>query len=158
MSAIVRAASQADLYTLVALNERVQSLHAELHPERFKRQTDPSAVRSFFAKRLAAPKDSILIAELQRVAVAYVWFERQSVLETPFTLPLLRMYVHHILVVPEARGRGVGTALMRHVEQRATTEGIKELAMSTWAANIGAQGFFSTLGYTPSNIALRKRL
>ncbi|WP_287309898.1 GNAT family N-acetyltransferase [Mesorhizobium sp.] len=158
MSLEVRAASEADFDALVRLNQVVQCLHAELHPDVFKQAADPSAVRTFFAARLADPKSSIAIAEIDRAPVGYVWFEIQSLPETPFTFHPPRIYVHHISVMPEARRRGVATALMCHVEQRAACEGIDEIATGLWAANLDARNFFGSQGCVPFNIALRKKL
>lgn len=157
MSFDVRDASHADINTLIWLNEVVQSLHAALYPDAFKRLADPPAARAFFAERLADPKSSIAIVETDRAPVGYVWFEIQERPETPFTVPQPRIYVHHISVMPEARRRGVATILMRHIEQRAISEGIDEIALDTWTANIDAQKFFSSQGYVPFNVIHRKK-
>jgi ribosomal protein S18 acetylase RimI-like enzyme len=158
MSVKVRAASEADLDALVQLNQVVQNLHAVLYPGDFKQVADPSAVRTFFAARLAGSKSAIGIAEADRVPVGYVWFEVQVRPETPFTLPPPRIYVHHISVAPEARRRGIAAALMRYVEHRAASEGIHEIALDTWAANLDAQHFFGSQGFATFNVALRKKL
>ena len=70
MSVEVRAALEVDLDALIRLNHVVQSLHAALYPHDFTQMIDPSAVRSFFAARLGAPKNVIGIAEADRVPVA----------------------------------------------------------------------------------------
>jgi diamine N-acetyltransferase len=136
----------------------VQSLHAALHPDVFKQPVDPSPVRMFFAAQLDGPRSSIAIAESDHAPVGYVWFEIQALPETPFTFPRPRIYVHHISVIPEARRRGVATALMRFVEKRAASEGIEEIALHTWAANLAAQQFFGSQGYVPFNVVFRKKL
>jgi ribosomal protein S18 acetylase RimI-like enzyme len=158
MSVEVRAALVADLDALIRLNHVVQSLHAALYPHDFTHMVDPSAVRSFFAARLAAPKNAIGIAEVDRVPVGYVWFEVQVRPETPFTPPRHRIYVHHIAVVPEARRRGIATALMHYVEHQAASEDIDEVALDTWAANLDAQHFFGSQGFAAFNVVLRKKL
>jgi ribosomal protein S18 acetylase RimI-like enzyme len=158
MSVEVRAASEADFDALIQLNRVVQSLHAALYPGDFKSVPDPSAVREFFAARLAGSKSAIGIAEADHVPVGYVWFEVQVRPETPFTLPRHRIYVHHISVAPDARRRGIAAALMRHVEHRAASEGIHEIALDIWAANLDAQHFFGAQGFATFNVALRKTL
>src|SRR5208282_6148765 len=107
MSVEVRAALEVDLDALIQLNRVVQSLHAALYPGDFTQEVDPSAVRTFFAARLASPKSAIVIAEADRVPVGYVWLEVQVRPETPFTPRRPRIYVHHIAVAPEARRRGI---------------------------------------------------
>ena len=158
MAVNVRTASVADLGVLIRLNQVVQNLHAALYPEDFKEVADPSAVGAFFAERLIDPKCAIYIAEADDVPVGYVWFELQVRLETPFTPSRPRIYVHHISVAPEARRRGIATALFHLVEQRAASENIREIALDTWAANLDAQHFFGSLGFVPLRMGLRKRL
>jgi ribosomal protein S18 acetylase RimI-like enzyme len=158
ISVEVRAALRGDLDALIQLNQVVQRLHVALYPGDFTQAVDPSAVRAFFAARLTAPKSAIGIAEADHVPVGYVWFEVQARPETPFTPLRSRIYVHHIAVAPEARRRGIATALMRHVERRAASEGINEVAVDTWAANLHAQHFFGSQGFAAFNVVLRKKL
>ena len=158
MSVEVRAALEIDLDALIQLNHVVQSLHAALYPHDFTQMVNLSAVRSFFATRLAAPKNVIGIAEADRVPVGYVWFEVQARQETPFTPTRHRIYLHHIAVVPEARRRGIATALMQYVEHQAALEGIDEVALDTWVANLDAQHFFGSQGFAAFNVVLRKKL
>ena len=158
MSVQVRAALNVDLDALIQLNRVVQSLHVALYPGDFTQMVDPCAVRSFFAARLAGPKSAIGIAEADRVPVGYVWFEVQARPETPFTPPRHRVYVHHIAVAPEARRRGIATTLMHYVEHQAASEGIDEIALDTWAANLDAQHFFGSQGFAAFNVVLRKTL
>ena len=47
---------------------------------------------------------------------------------------------------------------MRYVEHRAASEGIDEIALDTWAANLDAQHFFGSRGFTVFNVVLRKKL
>ncbi|MBN8942427.1 MAG: GNAT family N-acetyltransferase [Rhizobiales bacterium] len=158
MPAKIRAASQADLDSLVALNQVVQSLHATLYPGDFKAAVDPAALRAYFAARLDGPHAGTAIAEIDAKPVGYVLFDVQVRPETPLTPNRARLYVQHIAVAPEARRCGVATALMRHVEARAMFEGIDEIALDTWAANHDAQRFFAALGFAVFNVALRKTL
>ncbi len=154
----VRAVSEDDLDALTQLNNVVQGLHSVLYPEDFKQVTDPSAVRMFFAARLAASMNAIGIAEADGVPVGYVWFAVQNQPETPFTPPRRRMYVHHISVAPDARRRGIAAALMHYVEQQAASEAIDEIALDTWSANLDARHFFGSQGFVTLTEVLRKKL
>jgi ribosomal protein S18 acetylase RimI-like enzyme len=158
MSVEVRPALDVDLDALIQLNRVVQALHVALYPGDFPHAVEPSAVRAFFAARLASPTSAIGIALADRVPVAYVWFEVQVRPQSPFTPPRSRIYVHHIAVAPEARRRGIASALIRYVERRAASEGIDEIASDTWAANLDAQHFFGSQGFTVAKVIMRKRL
>lgn len=158
MPAAIRAASETDLDSLVRLNQVVQSLHAALYPDDFKAVVDPAAVRAYFAARLDGPHGGTAIAEADGKPVGYILFDVEVRPETPLTPDRARIYVQHIAVAPEARRRGVATALMRHVETRAIFEGIDEIALDCWAANRDAQCFFAAQGFAVFNVALRKTL
>jgi ribosomal protein S18 acetylase RimI-like enzyme len=158
MSLEVRAASEADLDVLVRLNRAVQTWHAAQYPDDFKPIVDPSAVKAFFAHRLDDPKSAIAIAEADRLPIGYVWSELQARPETPFNPSRPRIYIHHVAVLPDARRRGAGAALVNYVEQRASGAGIVEIALDTWAANLDAQSFFGSRGFAAFNIAFRKKL
>ena len=158
MSAEVRAALETDLDALMQLCKVVQSLHVALYPGDFKPALDPSALRAYFAERLTSPTNAIGIAEADGVVVGYVSFDVQARPATTFSLPRSRIYVHQIVVAPAARRRGIATALMRHVEQRAVAEGIGEIALNTWADNSDAQRFFPSQGFTAFNVMMRKTL
>jgi len=52
-----------------------------------------------------------------------------------------------IAVAPEARGRGVGRALLQQAEQAATDEGAVVLSLATANDNHAARGLFTGMGY-----------
>ena len=55
------------------------------------------------------------------------------------------LYLHHIIVVPERRGRGIGTALMRIVLDRAAAARLP-LRLSVFHAN-PARSLYARLGF-----------
>ena len=158
MSVVIRPATSSDLGTLTNLNAVVQTLHARLEPEHFVADPEPDEVRSFFANLLKADTSHILIAEIDAVPVAYVWFETQNIRPTPFTHARSRLYIHHIAVSENARRRGVASELVRAVEAEAFSIGVKRVVVGTWAANEVAQRFFDAEGFVPFNIVLWKDL
>jgi ribosomal protein S18 acetylase RimI-like enzyme len=153
MPVLVRPASEADLDAVVELNGFVQELHGRLYPDDFKQTSDADGVRAFFVMRLSA----IAIAESENVIVGYVWYEAQSLPETSFSPAKPRLYVHHLSVAPSARRRGVGAALMRHVEHLAAAHDLPEIALGAWVANSGALDFFAAQGFVQTTATLRKK-
>jgi ribosomal protein S18 acetylase RimI-like enzyme len=158
MSVVTRPAPSSDLGTLTSLNAVVQSLHARLEPEHFVADPEPDEVRSFFATLLKADASHILIAEMDAVPVAYVWFETQNSRPTPFMHARNRLYIHHIAVSENARRRGVASDLLRAVEAEAFSIGVKRVVVDAWAANEVARRFFDAEGFFPFNIVLGKDL
>lgn len=158
MSVVSRPATLSDLDTLISLNAVVQNLHARLEPKHFVANAEPEQVRSFFATLLQSATNHILIAEVDAVPVAYIWFETQNSRPTPFRPARNRLYVHHIAVSESSRRRGVASELMRAVEAEAFSIDVKRVVADTWAANEVAQRFFESQGFFPFNIVLGKDL
>lgn len=64
-------------------------------------------------------------------------------------------YIDHFFVAPEASGRGVGSALMRHILSLAPPLGIRELYANV---SITARPFFEHFGFqveSPQTVTLR---
>ncbi|GII85115.1 N-acetyltransferase [Sphaerisporangium siamense] len=56
--------------------------------------------------------------------------------------------IRGLAVAPEARGRGVGTALVRAVVERAALRGVRALLLSSQPAMAGAQRIYLAEGFT----------
>lgn len=72
-------------------------------------------------------------------------------------LPLMRahlgqrgMDLHHIFVAAQARGRGVGTALLAAARDVALAQGCVYLTVSTTEDNTKARGFYTSHGFHPA--------
>ena len=59
-----------------------------------------------------------------------------------------RGWVYSFAVRPEARRRGVGTALMRHVEEELAGRGCPKVNLQVLASNAATVAFYENLGYT----------
>jgi GNAT superfamily N-acetyltransferase len=60
-----------------------------------------------------------------------------------------RAEVQKVMVRHAARGRGIGAALMRRIEDEARTRGRTLLFLDTSVGRSGAVEFYTRLGYTP---------
>ncbi|MGH2614253.1 MAG: GNAT family N-acetyltransferase, partial [Thermomicrobiales bacterium] len=69
-----------------------------------------------------------------------------------------RAYVDILVVAQEAEGRGVGRALMDHVEQWARAKNCREVVLDVFAGNDGAIAFYERCGYRPDHIRMAKPL
>jgi ribosomal protein S18 acetylase RimI-like enzyme len=58
-----------------------------------------------------------------------------------------RGWVYSLAVAPQTRRRGVGTALMRHVERELATRGCPKINLQVLASNAGTVEFYRKLGY-----------
>ncbi len=58
-----------------------------------------------------------------------------------------RGWVYSLAVSPLARRRGVGTALMRHIERELTARDCPKVNLQVLASNAGTVEFYKKLGY-----------
>ena len=58
-----------------------------------------------------------------------------------------RGWVYSLAVVPEMRRRGVGTALVRHVERELAGRGCPKVNLQLLASNAATVAFYEKLGY-----------
>lgn len=69
-----------------------------------------------------------------------------------------RALVDILVVAPEAEGRGVGRALMNHVEHWARNHHCHEVVLDVFAENDGAIAFYERCGYRADHIRMAKPL
>ncbi len=70
-----------------------------------------------------------------------------------------RGWVNYLASAPEARGRGIGRALMAHVEAALLELGCPKVNLQTRASNPEVVGFYEHLGYrVDDTVDLGKRL
>ncbi len=69
------------------------------------------------------------------------------------------MMIEDVIVDPALRGRGLGRALLRHVFDWGTSQGMTRATLLTDHDNLAAQTFYARMGFTPSAMrVLRRRL
>jgi len=100
---------------------------------------------------LADPAVSIFIAEENREAIGYIFCKLIERPENPFTFAMRSLLVEHISVRPAARGKGVGTALMKQAEMLAKALAVQRIQLDSWDFNADAHSCFERLGFQRFN-------
>jgi ribosomal protein S18 acetylase RimI-like enzyme len=67
-----------------------------------------------------------------------------------------RAYIDILVVAPEAEGRGIGRALLRHAEAWARRHGCREVVLDVFATNEPAVAFYERCGYRADHIRMAK--
>jgi ribosomal protein S18 acetylase RimI-like enzyme len=143
---------------IALLNDAVQKLHAEHHPEIFKYPTDTSGIEQFFRDRISDKDHTIFIARILKQAVGYVWFAVERRPKNVFKYAQARVYIHQLSVNPDYRRSGVGNQLMMVVEGVAREHNICKFALDSWAFNKEAHAFFEQQGFSCFNINMWKEM
>jgi GNAT superfamily N-acetyltransferase len=94
---------------------------------------------------LADPSLEFAVATLDGAPVGYTQMRLHASLWRPPAEALLE----DLFVLPAARGRAVGRALLRHAVGRARTRGARLLALTTNERNQGAQALYRSEGLEP---------
>ncbi len=137
----------------------------QLAPERF-RVPDEAGLIEFFESDLARlpSEDEIeLVAEVDGRIVGSVGGHLLPPVESSryqviCGLGMTRLYVDHLAVDPPFRRRGIGTALMRAIEEWGRAHGAMSVALDTYASSPLSVPFYEALGYKRGSIVFEKRL
>jgi ribosomal protein S18 acetylase RimI-like enzyme len=140
-----------DALTISVLNADVQAIHAAALPWRFKEPGlgtfDTAAAQDLLSK----PNHFGFVAHASGKPAGYLVAEIVHYPDTPRHHAHDMIYVHHISVRPDARRRGVGSALLNAAKGRGKTLGITLLALDVWTFNDDARAFFRRYGLVSYN-------
>jgi ribosomal protein S18 acetylase RimI-like enzyme len=149
----LRRATLDDAATLARLNRQVHDLHVGAEPAVYV-PADVAQVEAWLRERLAAPDVHVVVAELDGAPVGHVVTQAVRRAGTPFTAPRAFLLVDELAVVPPARRRGVGRALMEAAHALARELGLPRVELDVRSWNEAALGFYRALGYAPAHLRL----
>jgi GNAT superfamily N-acetyltransferase len=144
-----------------ALVDQYLGLNRYEEPIAGNRVTDYAGAGESLAEaeeRLAKTDGTALVAELDGRVVGHLFLEFRQ--DPVFVRAELRpyAYVSELFVREDARGRGVGTALMREAERIAAARGVGRLMVEVLAGNEMAAAFYARYGFKPKAIELGKQV
>jgi len=159
MNVSIRQATLEDAALLALLNYSVHEIHVAQMPARYKpTRRDSPEVRAAFVQRLQTDDRLNYIAEVAGTAVGYIACERREVEDNPFTQPMTVLYIDQMGVEAAYRGQGVGSALLKFVEQVAREQGIDTLTLGVAAFNDGALRLYERHGFVLVSLRLMRKI
>ena len=137
-----------------ALAEHHHSVWPEDGPLR-ERADSWARRRALYREKLAEPGGVLLIAERDRRPVGYAMVATASpsmtwAIEDAATLET-------IVLLPEVRGSGLGTALIERVKAEVRANGVTHLGLGVVAANEAAIRFYRRHGFQPAFVEMTAR-
>ncbi|PWR11610.1 hypothetical protein DKT68_05145 [Micromonospora acroterricola] len=156
----VRAANVADVPALVELRLANAEAHLALDAGTYRVPRREAVVRHFAGMLTDEPgRDAVLVAETPdgRVVGMVEVLRLPEPPEHQILRPEPSAQVHTV-VLPDARGLGVGSALLEAAERWATDRGITYLSAGIHHRNVDAVRFYSRHGYADSGLSLGRRL
>lgn len=134
-------------------------LHAELHhdhvsarPDVFHDRGSADARAAHLAGLLARPGWFALLAEDGKGPAGYLLGEVQNIEADAVQCARLRGFIHHIATRPDARRRGIATALLAAARTRFEAEGATIWAVTYWAWNQASAALMARAGFRPAVI------
>lgn len=97
--------------------------------------------------------DTALLARRDGAVIGFVTFGQES---ERFQQDVTRGIVHNIYVRPDARGEGVGSALLSEAETTLIERGVDTLGLQAMAENDAAREFYRGHGYEPHRVEFEK--
>jgi GNAT superfamily N-acetyltransferase len=139
MSLIIRPATADDLPCIVSFIRELADYEKLAHAVRFD---EAELAKNLFGPR---PYAEVVIGEVDGKASGFaLFFHNFSTFEGKAGIHLEDLYVR-----PEARGHGLGAALLRHLAALAVERGCARLEWNVLDWNEPALGFYKSLGAEP---------
>ncbi|MBF4691935.1 GNAT family N-acetyltransferase [Fusibacter ferrireducens] len=135
-----------DARLIAKLNEPVQTLHHELYPEKFK-SFDFNAIYNYFHEVMSMDHQHFLVCFDGDEAIGYIWFEEIIKIGNAFSNPSHYLYIQHVSVNENMRGKGVSKLLFDEVLKFANSKSIKRIGLDYWSKNTVAKQIYKKLGF-----------
>ena len=153
--AVVRWWREEDLPRVAELSLSLQRMHAVALPERFLEPDLPTS-QKLFESQYVDPDSVGFVATVGSHVAGYLFARRVHHDADGFTRGATALHVHHLVVMDEAQGAGIGTALMRSAIEHANSAGLDTITLQTWRFNEDARAFFDHLGFEVESMRLSR--
>jgi len=144
----IRLAKKEDHPAVERLLRQIAQLHADLRPDAFRPASRKYDTQRYYGL-LDDPDTPILVAQNEQGEVlGYAMLQVKAVGEGhPVLLPRQFLYIDDLCVDVDARGLGIGAALMAAVRELAKSRGIERIELNVWECNESAMRFYEHLGF-----------
>jgi|EndMetStandDraft_8_1072994.scaffolds.fasta_scaffold110269_3 GNAT superfamily N-acetyltransferase len=113
--------------------------------------------RELYEEWLSEPDAFVLLAEVNREPIGYALVHLRGPEETWTTGDRIGV-LETLAVLPDERGRGVGTALFERIYAELRTLGVKELQVAVISKNAEALRFYERHGLLPFTVSYMGRV
>ena len=149
---LIRRAEISDIPDLLRLLVQVCDVHAEIRPDIFKRG-GVKYTESGLTEILSDESRPIWCALEDGKFLGYCFCMWKEYRDSTVMTNRRELYIDDLCVDESARGKGVATALFRHVNTVARAQGTDFIALNVWQGN-SALEFYEKMGMRPRKTIL----
>jgi len=131
-----------------------RKLPYEEYREKWLSTSQPESFLSDLAKKMKENRTIAEILEIDSVKVGYLWVTFTDVQDYGMTIA----GIMDIAVARDYQRRGIGTTMLRHVEELAKEQGATLLRSDTGIENLASQKLHESCGFRPYRIHYEKVL
>ena len=149
---LIRRAEISDIPEILRLLVQVCNVHQEIRPDIFKRD-GVKYTASDLTALLADETRPVWCALEDGIFLGYCFCQWEHTPEGSVGFARKELYIDDLCVDEAARGKGVATALFRHVTHLAKAEGTNFITLNVWQGN-SALDFYEKMGMKPRKIVM----
>ena len=152
----IRRAKSADIPAVLDLLAEVNLIHHFARPDIFKCATKYSAVD--LEKIFADDGTPVFVYDDGEKVLGYAFCEIKSKSRDTLFQDMKMLFIDDFCVDEAARGKGIGTALLDHVEAYAKEIGCTSISLNVWSFNDAARAFYEKHGMRPQRTIMEKKI
>lgn len=154
---LIRRAVISDIPDILRLLVQVCNVHQAIRPEIFKRD-GVKYTESDLCELLQDETRPVWCAVEDDTFLGYCFCQWVEYCGSSVSTDRRELYIDDLCVDEAVRGRGVATALFRHVTEAARASGTDFITLNVWQGNDSALRFYEKMGMTPRKTTLELRL
>ena len=149
---LIRRAEISDIPDLLRLLQQVCDVHAQIRPDIFK-LGGTKYTESNLLQILSDELSPIWCAVEDGTFLGYCFCQWKEYRDSTVMMDRRELYIDDLCVDESARGKGVATALFRHVNTVARAQGTDFITLNVWQGN-SALEFYEKMGMRPRKTIL----
>ena len=141
----IRRARREDYQAVYTLEKLEFDMHRQARPDYFKAQAE-SYSQEEFEQLLAQPCPIAWLAVCEEKIIGLCFGRIAASAENSFCRSRKVAFIEDLVTLPEWRGQGVATALLKRARGQALAEGAQALELCVWSFNRSAMRLYERLG------------
>ncbi len=154
----VRKAEERDLDKIMELLIQVAMLHHEGRPDLFRAGATKYTREELLAILTDEKRPVFVYDDEEEGVLGHAFCMHQEVSGNHVLVDNKTLYIDDICVDKNTRGKHVGSAIYKFVEDYARQNGCYNVTLNVWSTNVSAMKFYEAMGMKPQKVGMEKIL